>query len=151
MCFSFQFSYDQTYGQNCSSVNGQGSLVRSQTAPRLPAASRSRWRIEGNFPSILAAHFRRLGVPVVMGGIHANMCCDEVMDRVDSIVTGEAEPMWPQVLEDARPGNLKRRYDGENYPCTPQSIAFYRSPYFFISSSVRVLLRACCFPGFLIG
>jgi radical SAM superfamily enzyme YgiQ (UPF0313 family) len=31
---------------------------------------------------------------------------------VDSVVTGEAEGIWPQVLEDARHGCLKRRYDG---------------------------------------
>ena len=31
----------------------------------------------------VAAYFRRLGVPVVMGGIHATMCLDEVMERVD--------------------------------------------------------------------
>jgi len=60
----------------------------------------------------VAAHFRRLGVPVVMGGIHATMCVDEVMERVDSVVTGEAEGIWPQVLEDARHGSLMRRYDG---------------------------------------
>lgn len=60
----------------------------------------------------VAAHFRRLGVPVVMGGIHATMCLDEAWERVDCVVTGEAESIWPQVLEDARQGNLKRRYDG---------------------------------------
>ena len=60
----------------------------------------------------VAAHFRRLGVPVVMGGIHATMCLDEVMERADSVVTGEAESVWPQVLEDARHGRMKRRYDG---------------------------------------
>jgi radical SAM superfamily enzyme YgiQ (UPF0313 family) len=60
----------------------------------------------------VATHFRRLGVPVVMGGIHATMCLDEVMERVDSVVTGEAEGIWSQVLEDARHGCLKRRYDG---------------------------------------
>ena len=60
----------------------------------------------------VARHFRRLGVPVIMGGIHATMCLDEVMERVDSVVTGEAERVWPQVLQDARHGNLKRRYDG---------------------------------------
>jgi radical SAM superfamily enzyme YgiQ (UPF0313 family) len=47
-----------------------------------------------------------------MGGIHATMCLDEVMERVDSVVTGEGEGIWPQVLQDARHGNLKRRYDG---------------------------------------
>jgi radical SAM superfamily enzyme YgiQ (UPF0313 family) len=60
----------------------------------------------------VATHFRRLGVPVVMGGIHATMCLDEVRERVDSVVTGEAEGIWPEVLEDARHGSLKRRYDG---------------------------------------
>ncbi|HUT34897.1 MAG TPA: radical SAM protein [Planctomycetota bacterium] len=60
----------------------------------------------------VAAHFRSLGVPVVMGGIHATMCLDEVAERVDSVVTGEAEGVWAQVLDDARQGHLKRRYDG---------------------------------------
>jgi radical SAM superfamily enzyme YgiQ (UPF0313 family) len=60
----------------------------------------------------VATHFQRLGVPVVMGGIHATMCMEEVMERVDSVVTGEAEVIWSQVLEDARNGGLKRLYDG---------------------------------------
>jgi radical SAM superfamily enzyme YgiQ (UPF0313 family) len=60
----------------------------------------------------VAAYFRSLGVPVVMGGIHATMCLEEVMERVDSVVTGEAESIWPEVLKDARHGSLKRRYDG---------------------------------------
>ena len=56
--------------------------------------------------------YRGLGVPVVMGGIHATMCLDEVMARADAVVTGEAEGVWPQVLEDARYGRLKRLYEG---------------------------------------
>jgi len=60
----------------------------------------------------LAAHFRGLGVPVVMGGIHATMCQDEAMARVDSVVTGEGDDIWPQVLDDARHGRLKPRYEG---------------------------------------
>src|SRR4030042_209748 len=60
----------------------------------------------------VAAYFRRLGVPVVMGGIHATMCLEEVLERVDSVVTGEAESVWQQLLEDFRQGSLKRRYDG---------------------------------------
>ncbi|MDD5065250.1 MAG: radical SAM protein [Phycisphaerae bacterium] len=60
----------------------------------------------------LASHFRNQGVPVVMGGIHATMCVEEVMERVDSVVTGEAEGIWASILEDALRGKLKRRYDG---------------------------------------
>ncbi|NQT53944.1 B12-binding domain-containing radical SAM protein [bacterium] len=60
----------------------------------------------------IAAHFRSRGVPVVMGGIHATMCLDEAQQHVDAVVTGEAERVWEQVLEDARRGALERRYDG---------------------------------------
>ncbi len=60
----------------------------------------------------VASQFRRLGVPVVMGGIHATVCEDEALERVDSVVTGEAEAVWAQVLQDARHGCLKRRYCG---------------------------------------
>jgi radical SAM superfamily enzyme YgiQ (UPF0313 family) len=61
----------------------------------------------------LANYFQNQGVPVVMGGIHASMCIDEVMQHVDSVVTGEAEGVWHQVLEDAQKGVLKSRYDGK--------------------------------------
>ena len=60
----------------------------------------------------LAARFRGMGVPVVMGGIHATMCLEEVSQRVDSVVTGEAEGVWGDVLEDVRNGRLQPRYKG---------------------------------------
>ncbi len=60
----------------------------------------------------IAGRFRAQGVPVVMGGIHATMRLEEASRHVDSVVTGEAEPVWAQVLEDVRGGGLKERYDG---------------------------------------
>ena len=60
----------------------------------------------------VSAIFRQLDVPVIMGGIHATMCLDEALANVDSVVTGEAESIWHQVLQDARNGDLKRQYDG---------------------------------------
>ena len=51
----------------------------------------------------ISNHYSLLGVTVVMGGIHATMAIDDVTERVDSVVTGEAEGIWPQVLEDGRP------------------------------------------------
>ncbi len=62
----------------------------------------------------VAAYFRRRGVPVVMGGIHATTRADEAMERVDAVVTGEAETVWRRVLDDVGHGNLRRRYDGEH-------------------------------------
>jgi radical SAM superfamily enzyme YgiQ (UPF0313 family) len=60
----------------------------------------------------LAAQFRARGIPVVMGGIHATMCLEEASSHVDSVVTGEAEQVWRQVLGDVWAGSLKARYDG---------------------------------------
>ena len=60
----------------------------------------------------VAADFRRLGVPVVMGGIHATMCQEEALQYVDAVVTGEAENVWQDVLHDARQHQLKRTYSG---------------------------------------
>lgn len=60
----------------------------------------------------LAADFRSRGVPVVMGGIHATMRPAEALEHADAIVTGEAESIWAQVLEDVRDGGLNRIYTG---------------------------------------
>jgi radical SAM superfamily enzyme YgiQ (UPF0313 family) len=83
-----------------------------QAIPRPDLVGITAFTSQANRAYEVAGHFRRLGVPVIMGGIHATMCVNEVMERVDSVVTGEAEPVWPQVLEDARHGKLKCRYDG---------------------------------------
>jgi radical SAM superfamily enzyme YgiQ (UPF0313 family) len=60
----------------------------------------------------VAAAFRSLGVPVVMGGIHATMRQEEAAERVDVVVTGEAESVWAQVLQDAAHGTLQPLYAG---------------------------------------
>jgi hypothetical protein len=83
-----------------------------QAMPRPNLVGITAFTSQANRAYEVAGHFRRLGVPVVMGGIHATMCLDEVSERVDSVVTREADAVWPQVLEDVRQGRLKRRYDG---------------------------------------
>jgi len=60
----------------------------------------------------VASQFRSRGVSVVMGGIHATMCSEEALRHVDSVVLGEAESTWANVLEDARQGRLQRMYQG---------------------------------------
>src|SRR6202035_4549453 len=60
----------------------------------------------------IAREFRARGVPVVMGGYHATLLPDEVAQEADAIVTGDAEPVWREILDDARQRRLRRRYDG---------------------------------------
>jgi len=60
----------------------------------------------------IAAEYRRRGVRVVMGGMHATLLPEEVVEHADSVFTGDAEGLWPQVVDDAHEGRLRPRYDG---------------------------------------
>lgn len=64
----------------------------------------------------LATHFRRRGVPVVMGGYHATFVPDECAHFADAVVMGDAEDLWPRVVEDARRGRLQRVYRQDAQP-----------------------------------
>jgi len=61
----------------------------------------------------LAGHFRKRGVPVVMGGIHVSYMPDEALRYADTVVIGEAEAIWPLVLEDFEKGRMKRVYQAD--------------------------------------
>lgn len=61
----------------------------------------------------LAGEFRKRGVPVVMGGFHASLLPDECLEHCDAVVEGEAEYVWPELLEDFRNGKMKRRYKAD--------------------------------------
>lgn len=54
----------------------------------------------------IAAQFRRRRVPVVLGGFHPSLCPDEALRHADAVVVGDAEGLWPQVVEAARAGRL---------------------------------------------
>ncbi|MBI4496915.1 MAG: B12-binding domain-containing radical SAM protein, partial [Chloroflexi bacterium] len=64
----------------------------------------------------IASRYREWGVPVVMGGFHATLVPEEVSDYAEAVVVGEAEEVWPQVLEDARQGRLHRVYRSAHRP-----------------------------------
>src|SRR6476660_8924606 len=58
----------------------------------------------------IASEYRRRGVPVVLGGFHPTLVPEEASDYAESIVIGEAESLWPSVIEDLRNGRLRRVY-----------------------------------------
>lgn len=58
----------------------------------------------------MADHFRKRGVPVVLGGFHPTLAPDEASGHADSVVIGEAEGVWGELLKDARAARLKRFY-----------------------------------------
>jgi len=61
----------------------------------------------------IASIYRRKGIPTVIGGIHASMMPQEALRYCDAVVTGEAENIWPKVLQDFESSRLQRQYAGE--------------------------------------
>ena len=58
----------------------------------------------------VADYYRANGVLVVMGGITVSSLPDEAREHCDSVVIGEGEPLWPEVLRDFENGCLKPVY-----------------------------------------
>ena len=85
----------------------------------------------------IAKGFKAKGSTVVMGGPHVTFLADEALEYCDSVIVGEAEGVWQNVLEDYEAGQLKQKYVGEyqgNYfqdvfqkidSMTPQSLSTY--------------------------
>lgn len=62
----------------------------------------------------MADEYRKLGVPVIFGGIAAMLHSEEIVGRVDSVFLGEVEGRLGRVLKDFRAGELKKVYDYMN-------------------------------------
>lgn len=60
----------------------------------------------------IASIYRDKNIPVVMGGIHASLCPDEASEFVDGIVIGEAEDVWPRLIQDFEQNQLQSYYKG---------------------------------------
>jgi len=58
----------------------------------------------------IADEFRKRNKTVVIGGSHATILPKEAKKHADSVVIGEAEETWPQLLKDFENGKLKPVY-----------------------------------------
>jgi Fe-S oxidoreductase len=94
----------------------------------------------------LASAFRKRGKILVAGGPHVTYCQQETLDYFDAIVTGEAENVWPQLLQDIENGQLKPVYVGT--PCDMQDLPTPRYdllPSKFFIKKVLQATRGCPF------
>ncbi len=64
----------------------------------------------------IASAYRKRGVPVVMGGFHVTLCPDEAREYAESIVIGEAEELFAQVIDDCRHGTPRKTYQAAQRP-----------------------------------
>ncbi len=71
-----------------------------------PSAPRAYW---------IAKEFKKRGIPVVMGGVHASMLPEEALQHVDAVVIGEAEEVWPRLIDDFKKGQMKGLYRANGF------------------------------------
>ncbi len=76
-----------------------GITVMTATAPRAYA---------------LAKTFRERGAQVILGGIHASVLPEEASQHADAVLVGEAEAIWPRILEEVEHNSLQRLYSNPN-------------------------------------
>jgi len=67
----------------------------------------------------LADAYRALGVPVILGGIHASALPQEALEHGTIVCKGDAESTLPRALEDLAAGAPKSVYDWRDAPDTP--------------------------------
>jgi len=63
----------------------------------------------------VADEFRKRGIPVIIGGFHPSALPEEAKQHADSVVIGEADETWPEIIKDFENGKLKPFY----YPTRP--------------------------------
>jgi len=58
----------------------------------------------------IADYYLSHGIPVVMGGLHVTACPEEAKEHCSSVVVGEGEPHWANLLTDFEEGRLQPFY-----------------------------------------
>ncbi|MBN1877449.1 MAG: B12-binding domain-containing radical SAM protein [Anaerolineae bacterium] len=109
------------------------------------------WTVSSSRAYTLAEHYRRRGIPVILGGAHVTVCPEEALAHADAIVLDEAEAIWSQVVRDANEGHLKRIYQGQMLPLdetpAPDWSPFHPNDYVIQASlsTTRGCARRCDF------
>ncbi len=60
----------------------------------------------------IADRLRSEGAKVILGGMHVTALSEEALQHADSVIIGEGEAVWSEILDDFAAGSLKRGYDG---------------------------------------
>lgn len=77
----------------------------------------------------ICSNIRELGIPVVLGGLHASALPEEALRYADVVVQGEGEIVWPAIIRDLEARKLKAFYSSFSKK--------YRSPSFGLTKVPR--------------
>ena len=92
----------------------------------------------------IAEKFRQRRIPVIMGGYHVTLCPEEAAEYCDSVIVGNGETVWKEMLGDIAEGNLKKIYRGGvgEYDVQPDKSIFSGKKY--LPVSLVETGRGCC-------
>jgi len=100
----------------------------------------------------IADTFRAKGVKVILGGSHPSALPEEASQHADAVVIGEAEGIWPNVIEDFKANKLQRIYSQRERPSLlnlpiPRRDLFADGAYYFRNtiSATRGCPFACSY------
>jgi radical SAM superfamily enzyme YgiQ (UPF0313 family) len=102
-------------GQTPAHISCEYLEIRADSVaePRFDAVALSTLTATSREAFAVAAKYRALGIPVILGGLHATLCPEDCSLHVDSVVIGEGELVWPQILKDLESGNLQPSYNAK--------------------------------------
>jgi radical SAM superfamily enzyme YgiQ (UPF0313 family) len=93
----------------------------------------------------ISQNFKNRGAKVILGGIHPSILPYEALRYADSVVIGEAEYVWPKVIEDFKRKELQPIYYGVRVKSEdiipPEREIFKDKGYFF--TSILQATRGC--------
>ena len=81
--------------------------------------------------------FKKRGVPTIMGGIHASVMTEEAARFADSVAVGEADELWPLIMEDFERGSLQPLYRAAAFPSIARIPAINRNVIRVVMPSLR--------------
>jgi len=100
----------------------------------------------------IADAFRARGVKVVLGGVHPSMLPEEAGQHADAVVIGEAESIWPNLIEDFKANKLQKLYRQHERPSLvglpiPRRDLFTKGAYYVANtvSTTRGCPYSCSF------
>jgi radical SAM superfamily enzyme YgiQ (UPF0313 family) len=64
----------------------------------------------------ISTGFRKRGIKTILGGVHASMLPEEASRYADTIVIGEADDIWPEIVRDFQGDRLKPMYKADKRP-----------------------------------
>ena len=64
----------------------------------------------------MGKEFQKRGKKVLLAGFHPTLMSEEAIEFADSILIGQAEDVWEEIINDMKSGNLKKCYKSEKTP-----------------------------------